>query len=137
MLAAFVIGLLLSNFAIVVISSVGFVSSQSRERVYVAFGGMGDYRHVWRFDGTRWTARSGAAGAGSAKLLDVEHNALIVDRAHPAEHLRGHLAAGLSPSQKSLVAAAGGRPRHAGLGAGSPHWGGAGPCPPLVQPWRS
>jgi high-affinity nickel-transport protein len=38
MLAAFVIGLLLSNFAIVVISSVGFVSSQARERVYVAFG---------------------------------------------------------------------------------------------------
>ena len=58
-------------------------SDASGNSVYVAFGGMGDYRHVWRFDGTRWTARSGAAGAGSAKLLDVEHNALIVDRAHP------------------------------------------------------
>lgn len=40
MLAAFVVGLLLSNFAIVVVSSVGFVSSQARERVYVAFGGV-------------------------------------------------------------------------------------------------
>jgi high-affinity nickel permease len=40
MLFAFVVGLLLSNFAIVVISSVGFVSSQARERVYVAFGGV-------------------------------------------------------------------------------------------------
>lgn len=40
MLGAFVIGLLVSNFAIVVISSVGFVSSQARERVYVAFGGV-------------------------------------------------------------------------------------------------
>jgi hypothetical protein len=40
MLAAFVVGLLLSNLAIVVISSVGFVSSQARERVYVAFGGI-------------------------------------------------------------------------------------------------
>jgi len=40
MLAAFVVGLLLSNFAIVVISSVGFVSSQARERLYVAFGGV-------------------------------------------------------------------------------------------------
>ena len=40
MLIAFVIGLLLSNFAIVVVSSVGFVSSQARERVYVAFGGV-------------------------------------------------------------------------------------------------
>ena len=38
MLIAFVIGLLLSNFVIVLISSVGFVSSQARERVYVAFG---------------------------------------------------------------------------------------------------
>ncbi len=35
MLFAFVVGLLLSNFAIVLISSVGFVSSQSRERIYV------------------------------------------------------------------------------------------------------
>ena len=40
MLAAFVVGLLLSNLAIVVVSSVGFVSSQARERVYVAFGGV-------------------------------------------------------------------------------------------------
>jgi hypothetical protein len=40
MLAAFVVGLLLSNLAIVVISSVGFVSSQARERVYVVFGGV-------------------------------------------------------------------------------------------------
>ncbi|MEA2609919.1 MAG: hypothetical protein QOJ75_2162, partial [Chloroflexota bacterium] len=38
MLIAFVVGLLLSNFAIVIVSSVGFVSSQARERVYVAFG---------------------------------------------------------------------------------------------------
>lgn len=38
MLFAFVVGLLISNFAIVLISSVGFVSSQARERVYVAFG---------------------------------------------------------------------------------------------------
>ena len=38
MLFAFVIGLLLSNFAIVMLSSVGFVSSQARERLYVAIG---------------------------------------------------------------------------------------------------
>jgi uncharacterized protein YjfI (DUF2170 family) len=38
MLLAFVVGLLISNFVIVVISSVGFVSSQARERIYVAFG---------------------------------------------------------------------------------------------------
>ena len=38
MLFAFVVGLLISNFAIVLVSSVGFVSSQARERLYVAFG---------------------------------------------------------------------------------------------------
>ena len=38
MLMAFVIGLLMSNFAIVVVSSVGFVASQTRERIYVAVG---------------------------------------------------------------------------------------------------
>jgi high-affinity nickel-transport protein len=40
MLLAFVIGLLVSNFAIVVVSSVGFVASQTRERIYVAIGGV-------------------------------------------------------------------------------------------------
>lgn len=49
--------------------------------VYVSFGGMGDYRRVWWYDGTRWEPRSGAAGGNG--LLDVEHNALVVDRAAP------------------------------------------------------
>jgi high-affinity nickel-transport protein len=38
MLFAFVVGLLISNFAIVVLSSVSFVSSQAREQIYVAIG---------------------------------------------------------------------------------------------------
>ena len=38
MLFAFVTGLLISNFAIVVLSSVSFVSSQTRETLYVAIG---------------------------------------------------------------------------------------------------
>ena len=38
MLLAFVVGLLISNFAIVVVSSVGFVASQARERIYVVVG---------------------------------------------------------------------------------------------------
>jgi high-affinity nickel-transport protein len=40
MLVAFVIGLLLSNFGIVILSSVSFVSSQTRERLYVTIGGV-------------------------------------------------------------------------------------------------
>src|SRR6188508_2984498 len=38
MLFAFVLGLLISNFAIVVLTSVGFVASQTRERIYVVVG---------------------------------------------------------------------------------------------------
>jgi high-affinity nickel-transport protein len=38
MLLAFVLGLLISNFAIVLLSSVSFVSSQAREQLYVAVG---------------------------------------------------------------------------------------------------
>jgi hypothetical protein len=49
--------------------------------VYLTFGGKGDRRRVWRFDGNRWEPRSGADGANG--LLDVEHNALVVDRIAP------------------------------------------------------
>jgi high-affinity nickel-transport protein len=38
MLFAFVLGLLISNLAIVLFSTIGFVASQTRERVYVAVG---------------------------------------------------------------------------------------------------
>jgi hypothetical protein len=38
MLFAFVIGLLISNFAIVVMTSIGFVASQTKERIYVVVG---------------------------------------------------------------------------------------------------
>src|SRR5437879_3335563 len=42
---------------------------------------MGDRRRVWWFNGTQWATRSGTAG--TAQLLDVEHNALAVDRVAP------------------------------------------------------
>jgi hypothetical protein len=57
-------------------------SDPERNRVYAALGGMGDWRHVWHFNGTSWSAASGVQGG--AGLLDVEHNALIVDRAEPS-----------------------------------------------------
>jgi hypothetical protein len=47
--------------------------------IFVCFGGTGDFRHVWRFNGTAWEARSGTAGSGT-ELLDVEHNAVEFDR---------------------------------------------------------
>jgi len=47
--------------------------------IFISFGGTGDFRHVWRFNGTAWQARSGTAGSGT-ELLDVEHNAIQFDR---------------------------------------------------------
>jgi photosystem II stability/assembly factor-like uncharacterized protein len=52
--------------------------------IYIAFGGAGDARRVWHFDGTRWLARSGPPGAATGNLLNVEHNALAVDRSNPS-----------------------------------------------------
>jgi hypothetical protein len=46
--------------------------------IYMCFGGIGDFRHVWRFDGSAWASRSGASGSGT-QLLDVEHNAIQFD----------------------------------------------------------
>jgi hypothetical protein len=48
--------------------------------IYVCFGGLGDSRRVWHFDGVRWQSRSGTGDDG---LLDVEHNALAVDTVAP------------------------------------------------------
>jgi photosystem II stability/assembly factor-like uncharacterized protein len=49
----------------------------ARSSVFIAFGGVGDARRVWRFDGTRWEVRSGSAPGSS--LLNVEHNVVVVD----------------------------------------------------------
>jgi hypothetical protein len=49
--------------------------------VYITFGGSGDRRHVWHFDGTQWQDRSGPVASG---LLDVEHNAIVSDPTSPS-----------------------------------------------------
>jgi hypothetical protein len=61
-------------------------SDAARNSIFICFGGTGDARHVWRFDGTTWQDRS---GSGMTGLIDVEHNALVVDPANPT-----HLYAG-------------------------------------------
>jgi hypothetical protein len=53
-------------------------SDGTRNSIYICFGGVGDFRHVWRFDGAAWASRSGTAGSGT-QLLDVEHNAIQFD----------------------------------------------------------
>jgi len=57
-------------------------SDAAHRSLYVALGGVGDFRHVWRFNGQSWTATSGASDL-STSLLDVEHNAIIVDPVAP------------------------------------------------------
>jgi hypothetical protein len=54
-------------------------SDATLNSIFICFGGTGDFRHVWRFNGTAWQARSGTAASGT-ELLDVEHNAIQFDR---------------------------------------------------------
>jgi hypothetical protein len=51
--------------------------------IYIAFGGVGDYRHVWHFNGTQWQQRSGPAAGSLDSLLDVQVTAIVVDPANP------------------------------------------------------
>ncbi|HEX6254505.1 MAG TPA: hypothetical protein VFZ70_01720 [Euzebyales bacterium] len=52
--------------------------------IFVTYGGTGDYRHVWHWNGTTWQQRSGPPGAAAAQLLDVNHTAIVVDPADPS-----------------------------------------------------
>jgi hypothetical protein len=62
------------------------VDPTNDSRVYVTFGGTGDWRHVWFFDGTQWIQRSGPSAGHANSLLDVQANALVVDPVN-ASHL--------------------------------------------------
>jgi hypothetical protein len=47
--------------------------------IYITFGGSGDWRHVWHFDGAQWQQRSGPSAGHSKSLLDIQYNAIVVD----------------------------------------------------------
>ena len=49
------------------------------DSIYITFGGTGDYRHVWHFDGMKWDSRSGPAAGNPQSLLDVQVNSIVVD----------------------------------------------------------
>jgi hypothetical protein len=53
-------------------------SDATLNTIFISIGGTGDARHVWRFNGASWQARSGTAASGT-DLLDVEHNAIVHD----------------------------------------------------------
>jgi hypothetical protein len=59
------------------------VDPTNANRIYITFGGNGDWRHVWFFDGTQWQQRSGPAAGNMNSLLDVQANAIEVDPANP------------------------------------------------------
>jgi hypothetical protein len=59
--------------------------------IYITLGGIGDFRHVWRYDGhtSSWQARSGPANQPGQQLLDVQHNAIIADPANATDLYAG------------------------------------------------
>ncbi len=61
------------------------LADTSGRSIYITFGGTGDYRHVWHFDGNVWQQRSGPAAGNIASLLDVQATAIAVDPANPAD----------------------------------------------------
>lgn len=61
----------------------------SGNSIYVTFGGGGDYRHVWHFNGAAWHQRSGPAAGDPNALLDVQHNAIVVDPMNPTHVYAG------------------------------------------------
>ena len=61
------------------------LADTSGASIYITFGGTGDYRHVWHFDGNVWQQRSGPAVGNMASLLDVQATAIAVDPANPAD----------------------------------------------------
>lgn len=59
------------------------IDPTNSSRIYIAFGGTGDYRHVWFFDGAQWQQRSGPVAGNPNSLLDVQANAIVVDPSNP------------------------------------------------------
>ncbi|MDP9343872.1 MAG: hypothetical protein M3Q23_17635 [Actinomycetota bacterium] len=64
-------------------------SDPTGNSIYVSLGGFGDWRHVWRFDGTQWQQRSGPAAGNPASLLDVQHSAIVCDPNNPGTVFAG------------------------------------------------
>ena len=75
-----------NNFALPVTDIAVDPADGSGASIYITFGGSGDYRHVWHFDGAQWQQRSGPTAGDPSSLLDVQHSAIAVDPAN-ASHI--------------------------------------------------
>jgi hypothetical protein len=56
----------------------------SGNSVYIVRGASADRRHVWHYDNSTWTDRSGPASPAPGGLLNVHSSALVADPANPA-----------------------------------------------------
>ena len=56
------------------------------DSIYITFGGVGDWRHVWRFNGTQWQQRSGPA-AGDSRACST--SSTTRSSCDPAQHRDG------------------------------------------------
>jgi len=55
----------------------------SGRSIYVTFSGHGDFGHVWHYGGSNWQRRDGGNPGQPGSLLDVAHNAIVVDPEDP------------------------------------------------------
>lgn len=55
----------------------------SGNALYVTIGGYTEGARVWHFDGQAWQPRHGPADAPAQQLLQVQHNAIVVDQRNP------------------------------------------------------
>jgi hypothetical protein len=75
-----------ANFAIPVTDIAVDPADDTGSSIYIAFGGIADYRRVWHWDGTRWQQRSGPAAGSLDALQNVQVNAIVVDPKN-ADHI--------------------------------------------------
>lgn len=58
----------------------------SGDALYVTIGGYSEGARVWRYDGQQWQPRHGPVDKPLQQLMQVQHNALVVDQRNP-QHL--------------------------------------------------
>lgn len=58
----------------------------SSNTIYITLGGYSEGARVWHYDGQQWQPRQGPTNAPLQRLMNVQHNALVVDQRNP-DHL--------------------------------------------------
>ena len=69
----------ITGLAPIVTDIVADPADASGASFYVTLGGNGDWRRVWHYNGTSWSAASGPSAGATTSLLAVHFNALAAD----------------------------------------------------------